>query len=239
MAVSHGSNADFIGNGYVLSEFLNSASFSGSRETAETTTFKKKSKTYVPGLRDTNMTAEGIYDGEVDAVDQVLQAALVSDVNGLFSYIPEGQEVVGNRTYTVDAIESSYEVNTEIGDVAQITAEFQAGAQGRFLKGSVIRPMAVAAAPGNSAEHDGGAASADKGIGLVVHAVASVNLVLKLQHATASGGTFTDLPGTLTFTTGRGSQRLWIPAQSINRYTRVNWTGTGTFLAIIERGNAN
>lgn len=239
MGTSHGSNADFIGNGYVLSDFLNSASFSGQRETAESTTFKKKSKTYVPGLRDTSMTAEGIWDGEVDAVDQIMQAALVSDVNGLYSYIPEGQEVIGSRTYTVDAISTSYEVNTEIGDVAQISAEFNAGSQGRFLRGNVIRPMAVAAAPGNSGEHDNGASSADKGIGLVVHAIASVNLVLKLQHATSSGGTFTDLPGTLTFVAGRGSQRLWIPAQSINRYTRVSWTGTGSFLAIIERGNAN
>lgn len=236
MSTSHGSNADVIGNGYVLSEFFNSASFSAQRDAGETTTFKKKSKTYIPGLKDTTMTAEGVYDGEADRVDQILSAALMQDVNGLFSYIPEGQEVVGRRSFTVDAIESSYEVNTDIGDVAQISAEFQAGAQGRFNRGVVIRPMANAVGAGTSGEHDNGAASAGEGIGLVVHSVVSADLVLKLQHASASGGSFVDLPGTLTFSLGRGSQRLWIPAQAIDRYTRVSWTGSGTFMAIIERG---
>lgn len=232
---SHGSNADVIGNGYVLSDFLNSATFSGSREAAETTTFKKDSKTYIPGLKDTTMSAEGIFDGALDTVDQVLHAALNANASGFFSYFPDGQDVIGNKAFSMDTIETSYEVTTDVGDVAQISAEFNAGDQGRFSRGSVIRPMAVAAAPGQSAEHDNGAASTTFPIGLVVHAVASVNLILKLQHSTTSGGTFTDLPGTLTFVSGRGSQRLWIPAQSINRYTRVSWTGTGTFLAIIER----
>lgn len=234
MATTHGSNADFVGNGYVLSEFLNTASFSGSRDTAESTTFKKKSKTYIPGLKDTTMSAEGIYDGDTDAVDQILHAALITNVTGLFSYIPEGQEVVGNRAYTMDAIETSYEITSDVGDINQISSEFNAGTAGRFMKGKVVRPMGAAVGDGSSAESDFGSEST-KGIGLVVHAVASVNLVLKLQHATASGGTFTDLPGTIEFSNGRGSQRLWIPPQTVGRYTRVAWTGSGTFMAIIER----
>jgi hypothetical protein len=235
MATSHGSNADFIGNGYVLSTYLNSASFSGQRDASESTTFKVRSKQYVPGLKDTTMTAEGIYDGDVDAADDILWAALVANTDGLFSYIPQGQETLQNRAFTVDTIESSYEINTDIGDVAQISAEFNAGANGRFNRGRVVRVMSAAGGPGTSAEADFGAASTTIGIGLVVHATASSTLVLKLQHSTTSGGSFVDIPGTLTFTTGRGSQRLWVPPQSINRYTRVSWTGTGTFMAIIER----
>ena len=236
MAPSHGSNADFYGNGYVLSDYLNSATFSGEREASESTTFKKKSKTYIPGLKDSSMSAEGIFDGDIDAVDQVLQAAIESAVDGIFSYFAEGQEVAGRPAFTIAAIESSYEMTTDIGDVAQISAEFSAGSSGLITRGKVARPMAVAASGGQSPSLDFGAVgvSTTRG-GMVVHATASNNLVVKYQHST-DNVTFTDIAGaSLTFAAGRGSQRLVLPQQTINRYTRVLWTGTGTFMAILER----
>jgi hypothetical protein len=234
VTTSHGSNTDVLANGYVLSEFLKSMSFSGERDAAESTTFKKKSKVYTPGLKDSSMSCEGVYDGEADAVDEVLNAALLTSLTGLVSYIPQGREVVGNRVYSLDFIESSYEVNTEIGDVAQVSAEFTAGDSGRFTRGFVARPYGVAAAPGNSAPIDGGAAT-NAGASLVVHTTVSANLVLKLQDS-ADGVTFADLAGSLTFANGRGSKRLVVPG-TIRRYTRVLWTGTGTFLAAIDRLN--
>jgi hypothetical protein len=134
----------------------------------------------------------------------------------------------------VDTIDTSYEITSDVGEVNQISAEFGAGSQGRFSRGFVASPMGARAA-GNSTFIDNGAATTGREAGLVVHTTASVNLVLKLQHSSASGGTYVDLPGTLTFTAGRGSKRLVVPAQAIDRYTRVLWTGTGTFIAIIER----
>lgn len=232
MAGKHGSNADVFGNGYVLSEFLNSASFSGSRDTAETTTFKKKSKTYIPGLKDTTMSLEGLFDGAPDAVDEIMWAAMNSAATGLYSYIPLGNEVVGSPVFSVEAIQSSYEVTSDVGDVSQVSAELSAGSDGFITRGKVASPMGIKGAPGNTASIDGGALSAF-GASLVAHVTASANLVLKLQDS-ADNVTFADLPGTLSFVNGRGSKRLYVPG-NIRRYTRVLWTGTGTFFAAIDR----
>lgn len=229
---SHGSGADVVGNGYVLTSFLNSATFAGSRETAETTVFKKTSKTYIPGMKDTSMNIEGIFDGAVDEVDQVLQAAFDSSASGLYSYFPKGQESILRPAFTLDAVNSNYEVTTDIGDVAQVSAELSGGDKGVFARGLVVRPLAVAAAGGNSSSIDNTAQSL-LGANLVVHAVASASLVVKLQDS-ADNVTFADLAGSISSTTGRSSQRLVVPG-TIRRYTRVLWTGTGTFLAVVER----
>lgn len=231
---SHGSNTDVFGNGYVLSEFLNSATFSGNRDTGETTTFKKKSKTYIPGLKDTTMSCEGIYEGRIDQLDQVMFAALGNDVGGLFTYMPEGHEVVGSPAFSLEANQSSYEVTTDIGDVAQVSAEMGAGANGAFGRGKVARSMGVAAAAGQGAALDFNPAGVFIN-SLVVHATASSSLVVKIQHSTAVAGTYVDLPGSISFVNGRGSKRLTTPAMTTNRYLRVLWTGTGTFSASIEQ----
>lgn len=233
MANSHGSLADFIGNGYALSPFLNQAHFSGSRDTAETTTFGKNSKTYIPGLRDTQMVADGLYDGATAAVDEAFMAALGASGNGIFSYMPAGDAQIGNIAFTLDAIESAYEVSSAVGDVSQVHADFNAGDTGNFTRGLIGHPFIVEAAPGNSASQDFGSVNSTNGGYLVAHATAAASLVVFLQDS-ADNITFADLAGSLNFASARGSQRLALPS-TIRRYTRVRWTGSGTFLAIFER----
>lgn len=232
MATSHGSRADVIGNGYVLSTFLNSASFHGTRDSAESTTFKKTSKTHMPGLKDSTMSLGGVYDGDVDAVDQVLSAAL-SGGPGLFSYVPAGVEVFGTPAYSLDAIETSYEVNSGIGAVNQISAAVSAGDQGVFDRGVVMHSMVQENAAGNTASYDGVSVSTPNGISLILHVLNAVNLVANVQDS-ADNVTFADLPGTITVANGRSSQRLFVPG-TVRRYTRVRWTGTGQFVAILNR----
>jgi hypothetical protein len=233
MATSHGRSADVFGNGYVLSSYLNSCAVSGSREAAETTTFGKNSKTYIPGLKDTSWSIEGLYDGDIDAIDQILWAALENGTTGLFSYFPMGEGALGRLAYTMDTIESSYEITTDVGDVAQISAELAAGEFGRFYRGRVLSPMSVKAAGGNSSSIDNTAQTTNGGA-LVVHATAASTLVVKLQDS-ADNSTFADVAGgTISISSGRSSQRL-VLSGTIRRYTRALWTGTGTFDAIVER----
>lgn len=231
MAASHGSNCDVMGNGYILSQYLNSASSSGNRDTAETTTFKKTSKTYIPGLKDTTLSLEGVFDGVTNAIDDILFQALGGGT-GIFSYIPEGVEVVGNRAFSIDAISTSYEVNSAVGDVSQVSAELAMGDKGIFGRGFVVHPTAAEAASGNTASIDGGAASTNGG-GIVVHATASTSLVCFMQDS-ADNVTFADLAGSITFGASKGSQRLAVTG-NVRRYTRIRWTGAGTFAGIVER----
>lgn len=233
MGATHGSDADVLGNGYVLSQFLKSAAFSGKRDTAETTTFKKNSKTYIPGLKDTTMSFDGIWDGVVDAIDDIFYAALNAG-KGIFSYVPAGAELIGASTWTMDAISVKHDVNTAVGDVAQISAELSMAETGYFTRGKVSKPMFTEVAPGNSANLNNVVQSTNGG-SLIVHAVTpSATLVVFLQDS-ADGTTFADIAGSITVTNAvRSSQRL-VYAGTIRQYTRIRWTGTGQFLAITER----
>jgi hypothetical protein len=225
-----------MGNGYVLSQFLNSAQFGGSRDTADSTTFKKKSKTYIPGLKDGNMSVEGVWEGELNLVDDILYAALGTG-DGVFSYIPQGQEVVGNLAYSLTAIEVTYDINTAVGDIAQCSAELNAGSTGYgIVRGLVAHPQAAEAGAGNGVALDNGAAAGATtlGVGLVVHvfaAAAGSNIYIQ---DSADGVTWADLAGNIAIPVGRSSQHLFIPG-TVRRYTRVRWTGAATFTALINR----
>lgn len=235
MATVHGSKTDVFGNGYVLSQFLNEASPSGERDMAEASTFKSDSKKYVPGLKDSTFNMGGVYDGATDAVDEVLWAAFSSVVGTVWSYMPMGHELLGNPAINFDAYSASYEVSSEVGDVCQISAEFNMGDQGLLDRGRVYHPMAAEAAGGNTASIDGGAATTAGGA-LTVHITASTSLVVKLQDS-ADNSTFADVATlSISSTTGRKSQRIITPVTAtIRRYTRVLWTGAGTFCAIGTR----
>lgn len=233
MAPTHGKNADVFGNGYVLSPFLNSASFAGKRDSAETTTFKKNSKTFIPGLKDTTLALAGVWDGVTDAIDDIFYQALNSG-SGVFSYIPAGQEVVGSRVWTMDSISIKYDVNTAIGGVAQCSADFMVADGGSFTRGVVNHPLFNEVALGSGATVNNAVATVNGG-GLTVHATTpSVSLVVFLQDS-ADGTTWADLPGSVVIPSGvRSSQSLNISG-TIRQYTRVRWTGTGQFMSITER----
>lgn len=236
MATVHGKATDFFGNGYVLSPYLNEASPSGERDMADASTFKNDSKKYVPGLKDSTFNLSGVYDGVVDAVDDILWAAFSTVIGTVWSYMPMGHEVLGNPAINFDAYTASYEVSSEVGDVAQISAEMNMGDQGLLDRGRVYHPMAVEATGGNTASIDNTLVSTTSGAALTVHATASATLVVKLQDS-ADNSTWADIATlTVSSTTGRKSQRVITPLNAtIRRYTRVLWTGAGTFCAIGSR----
>ncbi len=236
MATVHGSKADVFGNGYVLSNYLNEASPSGERDLAEASTFKSDSKKYVPGLKDSTFNLSGIYDGVVDASDDILWGAFSAVVGTVWSYMPQGHELLGNNAINFDAYSASYEVSSEVGDVTQISAEFNMGDQGLLDRGKIYHPMQAEVAGGNTASIDNTVVSTTAGAALTVHATASSSLVVKLQDS-ADNSTFADIATlSVSSTTGRKSQRVITPlTATIRRYTRVLWTGTGTFCAIGSR----
>lgn len=234
MASSHGSNCEFFANGYVLTTFLNSASPSASRDAAETTTFGNTSKTYIPGLKDTTLSMEGIYDGAANAVDDVLSTSLLSTPTGIATYCPFGDNSVGSIAYTLSYMHTTYEINTDVGDVAQISAEFAAGQNGRYARGVILHTMQVEGSPGTSApSFDTTVVSSTNGGGLVVHATAATSLSVQLQDS-ADNSTFANVGSPIAVASGRAGSRLEFTG-TLRRYLRVTWTGTGTFLAAAER----
>ena len=128
MAFAHGSQA-VLKLGTVsqpttpvdISQYLNSVTDSFSRDSAETTTFGKTAKTYIPGLKDGTISAEGRFDPTVDAQLYALfdQGTIVD-----FEYGPAGTSA-GSPKYTGQCFVTSYEVETPVDDVGTFSLELQ------------------------------------------------------------------------------------------------------------------
>jgi hypothetical protein len=233
----HGSRADFMGNGFLLTPFLNNGTLGAVRDSAETTTWKKTSKTHMPGLGDATISIDGIWEGEEDLVDDILFAALGAPSGGVFTYFPATFDAIGNVTYTIDADETTYSINTAVGGVAQCSAALASGQSGYGLERGVVSSLYGAqGAAGSGPAIDNGAAlgATLAGASLTLHSTISNALQVFLQDS-ADGVTFADLAGSIgPIANGRSSQRLEVPG-TIRRYTRVRWTGTGTFMTVTSR----
>lgn len=234
MASSHGSKATVFANGYELSTYLSSLTAAGNRDSSEASTFGVSSKQYVPGLKDSTFTAEGFYDGSVGAVDEILSASLITTPTGVITYCPYGDNVTNDICYNMVSIQSTYEITTDVGDVAQISAEFAAGQSTRgYQRGWVAHIMQAEVAGGNTTSQDFGSVSSTNGYGLVVHVSAAATLSIQLQDS-ADNTTFAAVGSPIAVASGRAAVRQEMVG-TLRRYTRVLWTGTGTFLASVER----
>ena len=79
MAFIHGKSAVVLHGAYDLSSYLNNGSANSSVDTNEVTAFGSTSKAYVTGLKDSTLSASGMFDGSASAVDEVLTASIGSD----------------------------------------------------------------------------------------------------------------------------------------------------------------
>lgn len=125
MAFRHGKNTSFKvdnsgGSLTDISAYLTEVGFPQTIETAETTTYGKSAKTYIVGLSDSTISISGNFDSTVDA-----HLAGIKGVETVsFEYGPEGS-AAGRVKYTGEAILTSYETSSPVGDVVTFSAEFQ------------------------------------------------------------------------------------------------------------------
>jgi hypothetical protein len=228
MAFVHGKGTSVLLNAFDVSAFLNSADQTISVETAETTCFGSSSKSYVVGLRDGTVSVGGYFDGAANAVDSVLSTAIGSTASSVLSIADEGL-TIGNRCLVAQAIDTSYQITGAVGDAVSVSAEFQVegtgtGGSGAY-RGVVLSTLASQSGTGPTSltAVDNGASSAN---GLVANLHVTSNtasLTVKIQHST-DNVTFTDLV-TFTAVAGTGSEHK-ITTGTVNRYLRVQWSGT-------------
>ena len=243
MAFKHGSKARVYVNGHDLTGYLRSFTSSGSRDSAETTTFGKTAKTYVPGLKDATLSAEGVYDGDPKAVDEVLSTALGQDQESLWTWFPQGDSAIGNVGYGFAAHATSYEVESPVDDVVSVSVE----AQSKVGKERVqaLHPIKEETANGQGTSLDGGASSTNGGVGyLHVTNLSGTNptLDVTIQHSDDNGAS-DPWSALITFTQvtqANTAQRIEVSG-TVKRYVRVTWAigGTGspkaTFVAAFGR----
>lgn len=129
MPTRHGRKAAFLLDDAAavltdISAHLDDVGFPRPVETGETTAFGDDDKTYITGLRDATFSLSGHYDPAAGAVDEHLSGILGQDVTVTFEYGPGGN-AAGDVKYTGEAILTSYEVTSPVGDKVSFTAELQ------------------------------------------------------------------------------------------------------------------
>jgi predicted secreted protein len=127
----HGKNAYFAldnasGSLINISNTLNEISLPREIETAETTAFGNADKTYITGLADATVSLSGMFDSTVDtqinADITALKNGTISTVS--FEYGPAGS-ASANPKFTGEAIVTSYEISSPVGEVITYSLELQ------------------------------------------------------------------------------------------------------------------
>lgn len=122
----HGKNAQFVLESTNLSNTLNEISLPREIETAETTTFGSQDKTYITGLSDATVSLSGMFDAAADSAINAVIANLKSGsiASASFTYGPSGSASSKPR-FTGQALITSYEVSSPVGDVVTYSLELQ------------------------------------------------------------------------------------------------------------------
>jgi len=127
----HGKNAQFRLDGTAgslvnISDTLNEISMPREIDTAETTAFGQNDKTYITGLGDATITLSGMFDATVDTLIAGdianLKSGSVSSIS--FEYGPAGSASAQPK-FTGEALITSYEVSSPVGDVVTYSLELQ------------------------------------------------------------------------------------------------------------------
>lgn len=221
----HGKDTKVYVNGYDLSDMFRASSIPAAAGTAETTTYGKADKTFIAGLKEATLSVEGLFDGDANKVDEVLQSVLGASAKSVWTILPGG-DVFGGRGVGIEGIETAYEVTSPIEDAVQVTAEAQSSS-GR--DGLIIHHvLAARTADFDGAGVDGGGASANGGVGYLHVAAYSgfTSVTVKIQHSD-DDIIYSDLITFAAITGAPASERQAV-AGTVEQYTRVSIDVTGT-----------
>ena len=248
LLASHGVNTDVLVNGLVVSQYFNQADPSLTRDKAESSAFKQLFKSYVAGLADGVVAIAGMYDSSnATAEDPLLYGYLTqaTSTDNYWIHAPlgaQGASAFGNPAKSISGIATKYEIKSALNSVNAITAEVQLDNTGGGLdNGLILSPWVTQGSAGTGSSTNNTAGATTNGGVLIVHAFSdTASLVVNLQDS-ADNSTFANVSGFTISPTNATAAAYRFPAAgvapsgTIRQYTRITWTGTGTFLALFSR----
>ena len=224
MPAAHGRLTRVYLNGYDLTGFYRKQSSDLTREVAESTVFNLADKTYLPGVRDASLSLEGIFDGAVDGIEQVLLAALAADPT-IVAICPQG-DALGNVAHGFSSLATKYAIDSSKDDIVSLANELQSSSgRDRLI---VHHLLSTEVATGQSPAQDGGAATTNGGVGFLhVPDIAGITNLAVVIEDSADGSTgWATILTCAGVTADRNAQRVAITG-TVRRYTRAAWTFTG------------
>jgi hypothetical protein len=239
MAGKRGINAAVFFNQYDLSQYLRQAAPSLNIDELDATHFQSPGgdRVYIPGFRTGQLSLEGFWESDpvdLDAVDDVFQAALGQELKQNVLVAPEGALTLGNRCYLMEADVINYNVSSPATELIMSTASLQSSSG--IGGGVILQPTAALTATGNGASVDNGAATTKGGAGHLHITAASgttPTITGKIQHS-VDDSVWVDL---ISFAAANAetAERIEVTG-TINRYLRFIRTIGGTtpsFLATV------
>ena len=234
MAFKHGKSIFVLLNGYNITEFLSKIDTPMSVDTAETSCFGNDDKTFIGGLKDATLSADGMYDGAASAIDEILSNILSGVNNGSNILWMPGGNVIGEIGYAMNMIQTSYNTMGTKDDATRIGIAGQSSVGRERVK--LIHELKAETITGASASQNLGSAGANGGSACIHATAVTGTLEVVIEHSTT--GDFTGEETTLcTFTdlTASGHERL-VFAGAVKQYVRAKYTittGPATFSVAI------
>lgn len=233
MAKISAKNGVILINGYNFSTY--GMSYDGSSDVGkiDVTGFGDGAQNFIPGLPQSELTVGLLWDSTATVG---VHAVLKSLPNGIVTILPEGNNPAGLNA------SGSVSMPFTLGNYSpkgEVTGAIEAGVLqfSNYGASSVALEHGLVLAHNTITATTTGAESQDPSIAAVTAPCSGTlqvwtptttdTYVVKIQHATTSGGAFADL---VTFTlngTARGVERVNVASGVINRYRRVLATRTG------------
>lgn len=238
----------FYMNGVSLGLALQSFSADAEVEALDSTTIGKTSKTYATGLKNGTVSASGIWDYDqtnADKIHNVFSDAFTNATDSVCFGSLQALSVTNADLVMFNAVQSSYSIEIENGQLIICSADFQTTAGVRYGKLLYNAAVTAAASPVNSSSIDFGSGSTATGGFFQCQ-------IYNPGGATGAGSTIVlqDSPDNSNWSTVSGStltatsaiyqgHSFEIPTSTtLQRYVRVRMTtagGTVTYRAAYAR----
>lgn len=197
---------------------------SGEAEELDTTTLGDSMKSFITGYTNGTLSAEGIWafdSTDLDEIHNIFTTAFISGAEAVIT-ATLAPAAVGVDTIMMNAVETSYGINNELGALIMVTADFRATtgmAIGKWLFNAAVDTTTT-----NGTGVGKGATTSNGGL-FQVHwqnGAGTEDITAKIQHS-PDNATWADL-GTITKTnvTGFGADSLEIaPGTTVDEYIRA------------------
>jgi hypothetical protein len=221
MAFVHGKSTKVYANGYDLTCYLDSIETPAVADVVETSTFCSASKTYIAGMKDATLSAEGFYDSDTDAIDEVM-ASVFGVEDTLWSWFLN-TDAIGSIGYGLKAIQTAYGVNATKDNATRISVASQSQLGRERLVS--LHALAQETVTGDGASVDNAALTSSGGSAYIqVTGIATGDVPVLIEHSTDDASWATLSTFTILLADGQNQSVRNTFSGTVNRYVRASWT---------------
>lgn len=227
MAVQHGKGTQVFLNQFNVTPYCTAASASYQQQLVNVTTFGNNSEVRLPGLRQGNLSIQGLFDGGDDLQDEIFSGLSLTTAPLVTVFQSSAAPTFGDRAQVFQGWQGNYGARSPVADAVRFSNGFES--TGNVYPGAVCHTHTQRTTTGNFTSFDHGALTSNGAIAnLHVTQFSGTTVTIKVQHST-DNSVWVDLI-TFNAVTGLGSQR-GSSTGTVNRWLRAAITA-GTFTSV-------